>query len=184
MSQLFDERLGLLFVHGMITVVCLRSRIASEKISESNRYDWLQRKKSHYKTICFCWVVQKIHEGSWQSGYVFDKADILYKELGGNGSLVDFLSDICRCLMAAVDIPDNLDDQMSPNAKKVWSVKANDVLDAIQLDKCNHWPIQDTTPQRCKNTACTRRSRFLYSKCQVYLMGKIVFLLFHGIQQA
>ena len=39
MPQLFDERLGLLFVHGLLTVGCLRSRIASETISESNRYD-------------------------------------------------------------------------------------------------------------------------------------------------
>ena len=110
---------------------------------------------------------------------------VLYKELGRNGSLVDFLSDICRCIMAAVDIPDNLDDEMPPIAKKVWSVRANDVPDAIRLDKYNHWSIQDTTPQR-KNTACTRRSRFLCSKCQVSLCvnGKDCFLSFHGIQQA
>ena len=88
--------------------------------------------------------------------------------------------------MAAVDIPDNLDDKMPPIANKVRSVRANDVSDAIRLDKYNHWPIQDATPQRCKNTACTRRSRFLCSKCQVYLCvnGKHCFLSFHGIQQA
>ena len=88
--------------------------------------------------------------------------------------------------MAAVDIPDNLDDEMPPIAKKVRSVRANDVPDAIRLDKYNHLPIQDTTPQCCKNTACTRRSRFLWSKCQVYLCinGKDCFLSFHEIQQA
>ena len=110
----------------------------------------------------------------------------LYNELGGNGSLVDFLSDICRCLMVAVDISDNLDDEKPPIAKKVRSVRANDVPDAIWLDEFNHWSIQDTTPQRCKNTVCTRRSRFLCRKCQVYLCvnGKDCFLSFHGIQQA
>ena len=60
--------------------------------------------------------------------------------------------------MAAVDIPDNLDDEMLPIAKKVRSVRASDVPDAIRLDKYNYWPIQGTSPQRCKNTACTRRS--------------------------
>ena len=111
---------------------------------------------------------------------------VLYKERGGNGCLVDFLSDIWRCLMEAVDIPDNLDDEMPLIAKKVRSVRANDVPDAIRLDKYNHWPIQDTTPQRCKNIACARRSRFLCSKCQVHLCvnGKDCFLSFHGIQQA
>ena len=110
----------------------------------------------------------------------------MYNELVGNGSLVDFLSDICRCLMVAVDISDNLDDEKPPIAKKVRSVRANDVPDAIRLDNYNHWPIQDTTPQRCKNTVCTRRSRFLCLKCQVYLWvnGKDCFLSFHGIQQA
>ena len=63
--------------------------------------------------------------------------------------------------MVAVDISDNLDDEKPPIAKKVRSVRANDVPDAIWLDEFNHWPIQDTTPQRCKNTVCTRRSRFL-----------------------
>ena len=43
-------------------------------------------------------------------------------------------------IMAAVDIPDNLDDEMPPIAKKVRSVRANDVPDAIRLDK----PLADT----------------------------------------
>ena len=71
--------------------------------------------------------------------------------------------------MAAVDITNNLDDEMPPITKKVRSVRANDVPDGIRLDKYNQWSIQDMTPQRCKNTAWIRRSRFLYSKCQVYL---------------
>ena len=57
--------------------------------------------------------------------------------------------------MAAIDILDNLDNEMPPIAKKVRLVRANDAPDAIQLDKYNHWPIQDRTPQCCKNTACT-----------------------------
>ena len=65
---------------------------------------------------------------------------VLYKELGGNGPLVDFLSDICRCLMAVVDFPDNHNDEIPRTAKKVRSVRANDVPDAIRLDK----PLADT----------------------------------------
>ena len=65
---------------------------------------------------------------------------VLYKELGGNGPLVDFLSDICQCLMAVVDFPDNHNDEIPRIAEKVRSVRANDVPDAIRLDK----PFADT----------------------------------------
>ena len=67
-------------------------------------------------------------------------SNVLYKELDGNGPLVDFLSDICRCLMAVVDFPDNHNDEIPRIAKKVRSVRANDVPDAIRLDK----PLADT----------------------------------------
>ena len=65
--------------------------------------------------------------------------------------------------MAAVDIPDNLNNERPPIAKKVRSVRASDVPDAIGLDKYNigQYKIQ---PRHCKNTACTRRSRFLCSQ--------------------
>ena len=56
----------------------------------------------------------------WIVTYFFNLAVVnrcvLYKELGGNMSLVDFLSDIYQCLMVYVDIPGNLDNEMPPIA--------------------------------------------------------------------
>ena len=50
-------------------------------------------------------------------------------------------------------------------------------------DMDSDWPIQCEKPQRCKADGCTRRTRFLCSKCQVYLCttGTKCFLDYHGV---
>ena len=106
---------------------------------------------------------------------------VLYKELGGNGSLVDFLFDICQCLMAAVAIPDNVD---ASYRKYFLSVRVNDVPDAIRLEIYNHWPTQDTTPQRCKTQHAPGGLGFFDQNAKYICasMRKIVF--FHSIVSA
>jgi hypothetical protein len=109
-------------------------------------------------------------------------AFVMYREIGGSGSFLDFIVDVCRCLLA-VEEPNDPDSQSTSVVSVQRSLKASQVPKDIRFDKCNHWPLQVEKPQRCKNTGCNRRTRFLCSKCQVYLCvtGTTCFLDYHGM---
>ncbi|CAB3987582.1 Hypothetical predicted protein [Paramuricea clavata] len=79
-------------------------------------------------------------------------AFVLYREVGGEGSLVDFLVDICRCLLVeSQDLGDSSDDEATTPLRQ-RSLRANQVPTNIRHDRCNHWPLQCEKPQRCKWT--------------------------------
>ncbi|CAB4042187.1 Hypothetical predicted protein [Paramuricea clavata] len=109
-------------------------------------------------------------------------AFVMYREIGGSGSFLDFIVDVCRCLLA-VEEPNDPDSQSTSVVRVQRSLKASQVPKDIRFDKCNHWPLQVEKPQRCKNTGCNRRMRFLCSKCQVYLCvtGTTCFLVYHDM---
>ena len=121
---------------------------------------------SLYKTKCrirkwyHCIFIHLLHlavVNSW----------VIYQEVGGRGNLLDFFINISRCLM---NNNDSNDFDPEPVAKRRASVKANQVPNEIRKDKTDHWPLQiEATTQRCKFSECKRRTRFIYSKCQVTL---------------
>ena len=167
MSQFSDERSGLIICAWCdnCRVLTISNYLRKDLISDANRYDQSQRKKIIIKRPAsvelynqFMGGVDKanmylpLYRSKFRSRKWYHRivthffnlavvnSYVLYKELGGNGPLVDFLSNICRCLMAVVDFPDNHNDEIPRIAKKVRSVRANDVPDAIRLDK----PLADT----------------------------------------
>ena len=97
-------------------------------------------------------------------------AFLLYREVGGDGSLVDFLIDICRCLLVSDSqgSGESSNDEI-PKHSRERSLRANQVPTNVCYDKHNHWPLQCDKPQRCKWDGCGRRTRFICSKCQMYL---------------
>ena len=106
----------------------------------------------------------------------------IYREIGGNSSLLDFQMNVSKCLINNVSTSD--DENIEPLAKRRSAVKASQVPHEIRYDQKNHWPIQlDGTTQRCKNPGCNRRGRFICSKCQIVLcvVGSKCFTQFHGV---
>ena len=92
----------------------------------------------------------------------------LYKEIGGNGSYLDFLVDICGSLVAAEDV-DRVDREDLPKIEiNNRSLKASNVPKSIRYDRIDHWPLQ-LTKTRCKYPGCNRRTTFKCSKCSVFL---------------
>ncbi|XP_066933930.1 uncharacterized protein [Clytia hemisphaerica] len=111
---------------------------------------------------------------------------VIYREVGGTGSLLDFWMNVARSFLQSSVISDESDVDLEPFVKKVRSLKASQVPKDIRLDRYDHWPLQLSTPQRCKIENCTRRSRFFCTKCQVYLCvtGTDCFLDFHGVERS
>ena len=167
MSQFFDERSGLIICarYDNRRVLTISNCLRKDLNCDANRSDRSQRKKIIIKRPAsvelynqFMGGVDKanmylpLYRSKFRSRKWYHRivthffnlavvnSYVLYKELGRNGPLVDFLSDICRFLMAVVDFPDNHNDEIPRIAKKVRSVRANDVPDAIRLDK----PLADT----------------------------------------
>ena len=106
----------------------------------------------------------------------------LYKEIGGNGSYLDFLVDICRSLVAAEDV-DRVDREDLPKIEiNNRSLKARDVPKSIRYDRIDHWPLQ-LTKAHCKYPGCNRRTAFKCLKCSVFLCvnGSDCFLQYHGV---
>ena len=64
-------------------------------------------------------------------------AFVTYHEIGGNGSFLDFLVDICRCLLA-VDLQhsNNLNNQPNAAPSAQLSLKADQVPKDVRLDQC------------------------------------------------
>ena len=106
---------------------------------------------------------------------------IIYHQLGGTGSLLDFLTDICRSLLFE-ESNDSESENIIP-AKKVRSLKTSKVPALVCFD-IGHWPVKSTT-NRCKMDDCSSRTKFFCAKCQVYLCvakgGETCFLDFYGI---
>ncbi len=109
--------------------------------------------------------------------------DDLDGDPGGQGSLIDFLVDICRSLLASKPSQCGNDSESNEPVRRQRSLKGSQVPNAVRYDKYNHWPIQCEKPQRCKADGCARRTRFLCSKCQVYLCtnGSKCFVDYHGV---
>lgn len=106
---------------------------------------------------------------------------IIYREIGGNGTLLDFIIRTSRCLISATS--DSNDEIQELPQKRRSGIRANQVPDDIQYDVKNHGQLQiDGTTQRCKQAGCSCRSRFMCSKCQIVLciVGSKCFLEFHG----
>lgn len=113
-------------------------------------------------------------------------AFIIYKEVGGKGSLLHFLIDVCRSLCASVEEQSDSDSDGPLDLTRRRSLSAKDVPSHIRYDRRNHWAIQHMDPQTCKQDGCKRRSRFYCTKCQLYLCvtGTNCFLNFHGVETA
>ena len=90
--------------------------------------------------------------------------------MGGTGSLLDFHIDVCRCLLKAEN-PFDSDEDVETPISNFRSLKADNVPVPIHLrhDRVNHWPLKGEKVNRCKQPGCKSRSRFICSKCQVYL---------------
>ena len=113
----------------------------------------------------------------------------LYRSTGGNSLYLNFLFDICRCLVASVDTTIESDYDVQPDELPLVvatsrSLRACDVPPKIRYDKINHWSMQMTT-QRCKYPGCKKRTTFKCSKCCVYLCvnGSDCYLQFHNALQ-
>ena len=102
----------------------------------------------------------------------------IYREMGGEGCMKEFLVDIARSLMAGVE---QVDDEEPPAKRPVRSLKGSDVPMSIRHDKYNHWPHQLEGQGRCKIHGCNRRTRFMCTKCELYLcvVGSDCFSEFH-----
>ncbi len=109
---------------------------------------------------------------------------IIYREMGGLKSYLDFLTEICVTLMAGKPQSDESDEDQpeAPPPKK--RVKASNVPEAIRYDKYDHWPILTDTKnaQRSKMEDCKRKTMFMCSKCNICLCvtKSTCFLNFHG----
>ena len=64
---------------------------------------------------------------------------VIYQGVGGRRNLLDFPTDISRCLMNSND---NDEFDREPVAKRRASVKAKKVPNEIRKDKTDYWPLQ------------------------------------------
>lgn len=102
--------------------------------------------------------------------------------LGGNGSLLDFLTDIYRSHLLGEDVLDSEKENIPP-AEKVRSLEAGTVTNSVHFDKIGQWPVKSTA-NRCKMDGYSSRKLFICSKYQVCLCvakgGETYVLDFHG----
>ena len=102
----------------------------------------------------------------------------VYRQMGGTGSLLDFQLDVCRCLLKA-DPPIDTDEDVANPVSQSRYLSANQVPVPVRHDRVNHWPIKCEKVNRCKQSGCTKRTRFL---CQVYLcVLSDCFVKSHGV---
>ena len=79
--------------------------------------------------------------------------------LGGNGSLLDFLTDIYRSYLLGEDVLDSEKENISP-AEKVRSLEAGTVTNSVHFDKIGQWPVKSTA-NRCKMDGYSSRKLFI-----------------------
>ena len=63
-------------------------------------------------------------------------AFIIFRQVGGNGCLLDFHTEICRTLLGVEDVPDSDIDEEP--VTQVRSLRASDVPKQICEDRINH----------------------------------------------
>ena len=137
---------------------------------------WLQ----NYPSLLIYYIVF-IFPASCFICWTMDNTWTIKREIGENGTLLDFIISISRCVISATS--DRNDKNQEPTQKWRSEIRANQVPDDIHYDEKNHWPLQiDGTTQTCKHSGCSRRSRFICSKCQIALcvVGSKCFLESHG----
>ena len=130
---------------------------------------WKTKKKKCYHRIFFHLLILSV-ANAWT----------IYREIGGNVALLDFIISISRCLINTTS--ESNDENQEPPQKRRSVIRANQVPDNIHYEEKNHWPLQtDCTTQRCKHSGSSRRSKFICLKCQfvLCLVGKKCFLEFH-----
>ncbi|XP_028399194.1 piggyBac transposable element-derived protein 3-like isoform X1 [Dendronephthya gigantea] len=110
---------------------------------------------------------------------------IIYKEIGGTKSYLDFLTEVCVTLMVGKPRSEESDEDLPeppPSPKK--RMRASSIPESVRFDKYDHWPILMDIPnaQRCKMDGCKKKTMFMCSKCNVYLCvtKNTCFLNFHG----
>ena len=207
--QFTDTKAGLVLCcwYDNRRVITISNFLGKDPISEANHFDRVKKQKISVPSVelynqymggvdkadmYLALYRTKLRTRKWYHRLAFHfmsmaviNSYIVYREVDGQGSLLDFLTDICRCLASSGET--NSSDEMISDeegvVKKMRSFKASYVPHAIRFDKRSHWPLQCEMPQRCKHNNCTRRTRFLCSKCQVYLCvtGTECFLNFHGV---
>ena len=141
----------------------------------------------------FTFYRTKMHPTKWYHRTAFHllslagvNSFVIYRHLGGTGSLLDFLTDVCRSLLLGQN-NGNEKENIIP-AKKVQSLKASEVPVSVSFDNIGHWPVKFTT-NWCKLglplDGCSSRTKFICARCRVYLSlakgGEKCFLDFHGI---
>ena len=103
---------------------------------------------------------------------------VIYRQLEGTGSLLDFLTDICRSLLLGEN-NDSENGNIIPT-KKVRSLKASEVPVSVCFYNIGHWPVKSTI-NRCKMDGCSSRTKFICAKCQVYLFRRRWQNMFSGL---
>lgn len=172
-------------------VTIISNFIGKEPLGECNRFD---RKKRETVTVTRPAAVQtynnymggvdkadmllalyrtKYRSRKWYQRIAFHlisqcavNAWIIHREIGGQYSYLDFLTEICVSLINAS--PDN-DSLFEPPSTK--RVKAADVPTNVRHDKFDHWPLlmDMKNAMRCKMDGCKKKTMFHCSKCQVFL---------------
>ena len=106
-----------------------------------------------------------------------------YRQIGGTWSLLDFQLDIFRCFLKA-DQSINSDEDVANPVSISRSFSANQVPVPVHHNRENHWPIKYESVNRCKQSGCTKCTRFICLKCQIYLyVLSDCFINFHGVEQ-
>ena len=174
MSQFVDK------THGVVICSWYDNRRGKEPIDEAIRYDKGQKVMINVDRPASVEIYNKFMGGvdkadmylalyrtrlrtrKWYHRIAFHvislaviNAHIIYREVGGQGALLDFLIDICRCWLASQESGSDSSDEMVV-ADPILIVSQN------QFDKKNHWPLQCEKPQRW-GPGRERRTRFLCS---------------------
>ena len=109
---------------------------------------------------------------------------IIYREMGGLKSYLNFLTEICVTLMVGKPQSDQSEEESPEPAQPKKRMKASSVPETIRYDSYDHWPILTDTKnaQRCKMDGCKRKTMFICSKCNLYLCvtKSTCFINFHG----
>lgn len=114
---------------------------------------------------------------------------LLYREFEGEKSLLDFTTEVALCLISGnIFSADRQQACEAIHRNPRLSLSMHDNPITTRHDRFDHWPFQidSKNAQRCKMIGCTRKTRFMCSKCHVYLcvIGSTCFIDYHGVQVA
>lgn len=93
----------------------------------------------------------------------------IYRQLGGNESLLKFLGKICFSLIKGSVEPASINEGSGEESTIYRSMRGNDALLSIRHDRYNHWPLVMDVPnsQRCKNKDCKKKTKYQGTKCHM-----------------